>query len=100
MQPNTSVANDWGGQIYAQHANNSFATAATVVKNSTLTLANFTPIDGIDGIPESRITELTAMRDYGRTIRTIFVQVNGSDITQLQQLKPDGPWNQIAIPVA
>lgn len=100
MHPNTSVANDWGNQIYAQYANNSFASSAVGETNSTVTLATFTPIEGIEGIPGSRITELTAMSDNGKTtIRTIFVQVNGSDITQVQQLTPGGPWKRIAVPV-
>lgn len=99
MQPNTSVANDWEGRIYAQYANNSFASAATGAMNSVITMTSLTPMEGIDGIPESRITQLTAMLDEGRAIRTIFVQVNGSDITQVQQLTPGGPWYQAAIPL-
>lgn len=100
MRPNTSVYNDWGGFYYAQYVNNTFAATAVTMDNSdALILAGTAAIGPIQGMPETRISGVPALVDDSKSIRTIFVQVNGSNITQIQQQTSGGAWSEMAIPV-
>ena len=101
LRPNTSVILDEGGYCYAQYINNTFAAMFAEIDNSgLLTLANSTTVGSIEGIPGSGISLFTSSEGNTReTAVSIFVQVNGSDITQVQQLRTGGAWQHNALPI-
>ena len=102
LQPNTSVILDQpAGFCYAQYTNNTFAAIVVETDNlGLLTLADSIPVDPIKGIPGSGISIFTTTEGQsGQLSISVFVQVNGSDVTQLQQTQSRGPWMQYALPV-
>lgn len=101
LQPNTSVILDQAGFCYAQYTNNTFAAIAVETNNSgLLTFAESIPADPIKGIAGSAISLFTTTEGQsGQLSISVFVQVNGSDVTQLLQTRSRGPWRQYALPV-